>query len=334
MTAYLVRRLLVLPPLLFVITFIVFCFARAVPGDPVEAILGDKGTEADRRRIRKELGLDRPFLVQYGSYVWRALQGDLGKSYILSNRPIAEDLKERFPATIELTFAAMALATFLGITLGVLSAVGRGRWIDTLGMTVSLVGISVPVFWLGLLMILAFGGFLPTGGRLDTAISIERTTNFVLIDALLSGRPDAFVDGLRHLLMPAAALATIPMALIARITRSSMLEVLGMDYVRTARAKGLAEDTVVMRHAFRNAMIQVVTVMGTQFGYLLGGAVLTETVFTWPGLGRYLVDAVLNQDYTAMMGGAVLIVTTFALVNLLVDLLYAFIDPRIRYETA
>jgi peptide/nickel transport system permease protein len=333
-TAYVVRRLLLLPILLLVITFIVFCFARAAPGDPVRRILGVKGTEADRERITRDLGLDKPFLLQYVSYVCRAVRGDLGRSYLLTNQPVGRDLIERFPATVELTVAAMLLAAFFGVALGVLSAVYRGTWIDTVGMTVSLFGISIPVFWLGLLLILLLGGFLPVAGNLSATISIKPITHFVLLDCLLQGRLDAFLDALRHLLMPAVALATIPMAIIARITRSSMLEVLGADYVRTARAKGLPPDVVVMRHAFRNALIPVVTVMGTQVGYLLGGAVLTESVFSWPGLGTYVVEAVLAHDYAAMMGGAILIASTFVLVNLLVDILYAWIDPRIRYGSA
>jgi peptide/nickel transport system permease protein len=330
-TAYVLRRLLVLPVLLLLITFIVFCFGHAIPGDPVLVILGQKGTAADRERIRKELGLDRPLLVQYGRYVDGLRKGDLGRSYVLTNRPVADDLRERFPATIELTVAAMLLAVFLGILIGVLSAVRRGTWLDTIGMTVSLLGLSVPIFWLGLLMILLLGGILPTGGNLDPRISLEPITRFVILDSLLQGRGDALVSALRHLLLPAFALATIPMAIIARITRSSMLEVLTADYVRTARAKGLAEDVVVMRHAFRNALIPVLTIIGTQFGYLLGGAVLTETVFSWPGMGTYVVDAVLNKDYPAMMGGAILIASTFVFMNLLVDSLYAWVDPRIRY---
>jgi peptide/nickel transport system permease protein len=333
-TAYVLRRLLILPVLLIVISFIVFCFARAVPGDPVNAILGDKGTREDRERIRRDLGLDRPLLVQYGIYIGNALRGDLGKSYILSNRPISQDLKERFPNTIQLALAAMLIAGFFGVALGVLSAVGKGTWFDTIGMGLSLFGVSAPVFWLGFLMILLLGRVLPTSGCLDPSLGLEPITHFLFIDAILRGRTDVLVDFLRHLLMPAAVLSTIPMAIIARMTRSSMLEVLGADYVRTARAKGLAEDTVVMRHAFRNALIPVVTVLGTQTGYLLGGAVLTETVFAWPGLGTYVVEAVLNKDYTAMMGGAILIASTFVFVNLLVDLLYAAIDPRIRYGSA
>lgn len=331
MTAYVLRRLVVAPVLLILITFIVFCFGQAIPGDPALVILGQKGTAADRERIRKELGLDRPLLVQYAKYVGGLCGGDLGRSYVVTNRPVADDLRERFPATIELALGAMLLAVFFGILIGVLSAVKRGTWLDTLGMTVSMLGISVPIFWLGLLLMLLLGGILPTGGNLDPRISIEPITRFVFLDSLLRGRWDAFVSALRHILLPAFALSTIPTAIIARITRSSMLEVLTSDYVRTARAKGLAEDLVVMRHAFRNALIPVVTIIGTQFGYLLGGAVLTETVFSWPGLGTYVVDAVLNKDYPSLMGGAILIASTFVFVNLVVDVLYAWIDPRVRY---
>ncbi|HLG43042.1 MAG TPA: ABC transporter permease, partial [Planctomycetota bacterium] len=271
MTAFVVRRLFLLPLLLVAVTFIVFCFARSVPGDPVDVMLGEKGTREAREELTRRWGLDRPLLVQYGIYLTGLMTGDLGRSYIMSKREVSLDLRERFPATIELTFAAMLIAVFAGVSIGVMSAVRKGTWVDTMGMTVSLFGVSIPVFWLGILLILACGGVLPTGGNLDPRLNIERITNFVLIDSLLQGRWDAFVDALRHLLLPALALSTIPMAIVARITRSSMLEVLGQDYVRTARAKGLSEDAVVMRHAFRNALIPIVTIVGTQFGYLLGG---------------------------------------------------------------
>jgi peptide/nickel transport system permease protein len=328
MTEYLIRRLVTAIPLLFVIILLVFVFTHLHPGDPVRIKLGEKASPQAVQAMRERLHLDDPLPLQFVSYLGELIQGDLGESIYSDGRPITADIGVHLPATIELALSAMILATFVGVTLGVLSAVRRGKSIDYLSMTVSLFGVSIPIFWLGLLLILIFGRMLPTGGNLSPEISIERITGFVLIDATIAGHG---ADAVLHLILPAVTLATVPMAIIARITRSSMLEVLGMDYVRTAKAKGVAPDDVVMKHAFRNALIPIVTVVGLQFGYLLGGAVLTETIFDWPGMGKWIVDAVSRLDYKVVNAGVLILATTFVLVNLVVDIAYAMIDPRIRY---
>lgn len=332
MTSYLVRRILAAIPLLLVVSFLVFLLSRAGGRDPVDAILGEKGTPETRARVTRELGLDRPILVQYGKYLEGIVtRGDFGVSYIMQEQPVAEQIGRRFPPTIELATAAMILAILIGIPAGVISAIWRNTWIDYLVMGVSLLGVSIPVFWLGLLLIFALGGVLPIGGNIDPSMLIDPKTGFMLIDTLFSEEPGAFADALRHLVLPAMTLATIPLAMTARITRASLLEVMGSDYIRTARAKGLSGFKVVAKHAFRNALVPVVTLLGLEFGYLLGGAVLTETVFSWPGMGTYVVDAVFQTDPMAICGASIVIATTFIVVNLAVDILYAFVDPRIRY---
>ena len=331
MTSYILRRLLASIPLLFVVSFLVFFLSRAGGRDPVDAILGEKGTPEERARVTRELGLDKSLLSQYGIYIGRVLRGDLGTSYIRAGESVSAEIGRRLPATIELTMAAMFIAILVGIPAGMLSAVRPRSWIDYLGMSISLAGVSIPVFWLGLLFVLAFKSWLPVSGNIDPAIDVVRRTGFTLLDCALAGDGRALVDALRHLVLPAATLSTIPLAMTARITRSSMLEVLGSDYVRTARAKGLSPFTVVARHAFRNALVPVVTLVGLEFGYLLGGAVLTETVFDWPGLGTYTVHAVFQTDPVSICGASMVIAATFILANLAVDILYAFIDPRVRY---
>ncbi|MBI4616197.1 MAG: ABC transporter permease [Planctomycetes bacterium] len=332
MTAYVLRRLLALPPLLVATSFIVFVLMRSVPGDPVDAIYGEKATADIRRQVTERWGLDRPVLVQYGIYMKGILtRGDFGESYVRSGQPISREIARYLPATVELTLASMFLATFGGILLGVRAAVRRGKWDDFLGMAVALLGVSVPVFWLGLLLLIAFGEVFAVGGAISPEYSIPDRTGFLLLDTLFAGEFGAFLDVLRHLALPATALATIPLAMIARITRGSMLEVLGSDYVRTARAKGLAEERVVMKHAFKNAALPIVTLGGLEFGYLLGGAVLTESVFAWPGMGRYILDSIAARDYLAVSGALLVLAAIFVLVNLAVDLLYAWLDPRIRY---
>ncbi len=334
MLFYAVRRLLGLVPLLFFVVLTVFLLLRSVPGDPVRNLLGEKGSREERMRIAHELGLDRSLPVQFGIYLRGLLRGDLGTSYIKNQRKVGEDIAERFPATVELSFCAMLLACLFGLTAGILSAVLRGRWLDYLAMFLALLGVSVPVFWLGLLLVMAFGGNapFPSGGRLDlgTFFDFEPTTGFYLVDSLLEGNWALFGDVCAHLFLPAVALATIPMAVISRMTRSSMLETLSQDFVRTARAKGLPERRVVLRHAFRASLISILTVLALQFGTLLAGAVLTETVFSWPGLGTYIVDAVNNRDYTAVQGGILVIATIFVLANLAADLSYALVDPRLK----
>ncbi len=334
MLVYALRRILGLVPLLFFVVLAVFVLLRSVPGDPVRNLLGEKGTPEERARITRELGLDRPLPVQFAIYLKGLLHGDLGTSYIKNRRRIAEDIAERLPATAELAACAMFVAVAFGLAAGILSAVLRGRLLDYLAMVLALVGVSVPVFWLGLLFVLGFGGNapFPSGGRLDLGafFDFEPITGFFLLDGVLRGDWRLFADAAKHLVLPALTLATIPMAVISRMTRSAMLETLGQDFVRTARAKGLPETRVVLKHALRASLVSIVTVLALQFGTLLAGAVLTETVFSWPGLGTYVVDAVNNRDYTAVQGGVLVIATVFVLANLAADLAYGLVDPRVR----
>jgi peptide/nickel transport system permease protein len=297
-------------------------------------MLGERATPENIARVREQLGLNKPIYEQYLTFLGNALRGDLGRS-ILRQEPVTQEIIRRFPATIELALAALLFAVVVGIPAGVISAVRRGSWFDGTSMLVALTGVSMPIFWLGLMLIYLFSvvlHLLPTGGRLDAGTQFVPITNLVLVDSLLRGNIPVFFQGLRHLLLPALALGTIPMAIIARMTRSSMLEVLGQDYVRTAHAKGLAARTVVVRHALRNAWLPIITVVGLQIGILLSGAILTETVFSWPGIGRWLVDAIYARDYPIVQGVTLVIALIFVVVNLSVDILYALVDPRIRFE--
>jgi peptide/nickel transport system permease protein len=312
----------------------VFGFLRLIPGDPAVTMLGERATPENIARVREQLGLNKPLPEQYLIFLGNALRGDLGRS-ILRQEPVTQEIIRRFPATIELALAALLIAVVVGIPAGVISAVRRGSWFDSSSMLVALTGVSMPIFWLGLMLIYLFAvvlHLLPTGGRLDAGTQLAPITNLVLVDALLRGNIPVFFQGLRHLLLPALALGTIPMAIIARMTRSSMLEVLGQDYIRTAQAKGLKERTVVVRHALRNAWLPIITVVGLQVGILLSGAILTETVFSWPGIGRWLVDAIYARDYPIVQGVTLMIALIFVVVNLTVDILYALVDPRIRFE--
>lgn len=331
MTAYLLRRLLFLPVVLWAVSFIVFVLMRAVPGDPTTAIVGEKAPKELRDRVRRERGFDRPILIQYGIYLGRLLQGDLGESYKRSSERVSGQIARKLPHTIELSVAALLIALIGGLGFGILSAVYKGTWIDAASTSIALAGVSIPVFWLGLLLILAFGSFLPIGGNLRNDIVLVDRSGFVLIDALLMGDAGILGDALLHLLMPALALSTIPMATAARITRSSMLEVLASDYIRTARAKGATPARVVLVHALRNAGLPIVTLLGLEFGTLLGGAVLTETVFDWDGMGTYILTSIRETEYESIGGAVLVLAFTFAAINLVVDILYAFIDPRIRY---
>ncbi|MBI3855771.1 MAG: ABC transporter permease [Planctomycetes bacterium] len=334
MTSYVVRRLLFLPVVLWAVSFIVFILMRAVPGDPTTAIVGEKAPRELRERVRRERGFDRPLLVQYGIYLGKLLRGDLGDSYKRSNEKVGAQIARKLPHTIELSVASMAIALLGGLAFGILSAVYKGRWIDYASMSVALAGVSVPVFWLALLLILAFTPPLPVSGNLSAELLVTNRTGFLLIDTLLMGEGAMFLDALRHLLLPALALSTIPLAMTARITRSALLEVLESDYIRTARAKGAAPRRVVLVHALRNAALPIVTLMGLEFGYLLGGAVLTETVFDWDGMGTYILTSVRETEYESIGGAVLVLAFTFVIVNLAVDLLYAFIDPRVRYGQA
>ncbi|RTH02138.1 peptide ABC transporter permease [Thermus scotoductus] len=336
MWSYVLRRLLGLVPVLFGITLLVFLFLQLIPGDPAQAILGERGTPEQLEALREKLGLNKPLYVQYLTFVKNILTGDLGTSAV-STIPVAEELKRRWPATFELALAATLVAVVFGIPVGILAAVRKNSLLDTLSMSLSLVGVSMPVFWLGLLLVYLFAvnlHWLPTGGRLSTdlAIDFRPITGFLVLDGMLALKPEVLMDALRHLILPALTLGTIPLAILTRITRSAMLEVLSQDYVRTARAKGLAERQVILKHALKNALLPVVTLVGLQFGTLLGGAILTETIFSWPGIGSYIYEGILNRDYPVVQAGVLVVATVFVLVNLLVDLSYALLDPRIQYR--
>jgi len=330
-TSYLFRRLLFLPVVLWAVSLIVFVLMRSVPGDPAAAIAGEKAPAEIRLRVRRERGFDRPIAVQYVAYLGRLLHGDLGESFKHSNEKVRDQIARKLPHTLELAFAALTIAVAAGLSLGILSAAFKGSWIDYASMTVALAGVSIPVFWLGLLLIIAFSSVLPVSGNLNPIYVPVDRTGFLLIDTLLMGDGVMFRDALAHLVMPALALATIPLAMIARITRASMLEVLGSDYIRTARAKGLSPAGIILRHALRNAALPIVTLLGLEFGSLLGGAVLTETVFDWDGMGTYILTSVRETEYESIGGAVLVLAFTFVLVNLATDLLYSFIDPRIRH---
>lgn len=335
MGRYLVKRSLTLILVLLGVSLLVFGFVRLIPGDPAVVMLGERATPESIERVRAQLGLDKPVHEQYLIFVANALRGDLGTS-VLRQEPVTREIIRRFPATIELAFAAMIIATFLGVPLGILSAVKRDSWFDASSMIVALTGVSMPIFWLGLMLIFLFAvtlRWLPSGARLDANAQYDPITNLVLLDSLMQANIALFAQGLRHLVLPAIALGTIPMAIIARMTRSSMLEVLNQDYVRTARAKGLKERSVILRHALRNALLPVITIVGLQVGILLSGAILTETVFSWPGIGRWLVDAIYARDYPIVQGVTLTIAIIFVVINLIVDILYTFIDPRVRLDT-
>ena len=335
MGKFILRRLLLLIPILLGLTVIIFLFIRLLPGDPASAILGERATPESLARVREALGLDRPLPEQYWDYVSGLARGDLGSSF-LTNRDVVDDFLQRFPATLELTLAAMLFALVLGIPLGMLTAKRRGSWVDNLGTVVSLIGISIPIFFLGLMLKFLFAIYwpiLPDSGRIDLIeYLIPRVTNLMTVDALLAGEWGGFVDALRHLVLPGIALGTIPLAIIMRITRASVIDVLNEDYVRTANAKGLHGDVVDRRHVLRNAMLPVVTVIGLQTGLLLGGAILTETIFGWGGVGKWIYDAVLSSDYQVIQSGVLLLALIFVLVNLVVDVSYALLNPRIRYS--
>ncbi|HEU6443860.1 MAG TPA: ABC transporter permease [Gaiellaceae bacterium] len=332
MLRFVVRRLMLLVPILLGLSILVFLWIRALPASPAVSLLGERATPESIAQIEEQYGLDEPIHVQYWSYLKTVAQGDLGTT-IRSRRPVTDELRERFPATIELTFAALLFAVTLGIPLGFAAAKRYGTWVDHSSLVLSLLGISIPVFFLAILLKYIFAvelGLLPTVGRIDVLIDIEHPTNFYTIDALLAGDLAAFWDVIKHLILPAIALGSIPLAIIARITRASVLDVQNEDYVRTARAKGLAPRTVDARHIFRNALLPIMTIIGLQAGLLLSGAVLTETVFAFPGMGSWLVEAIRQRDYPILQGGILFVSLVFVLVNLIVDVSYALINPRIR----
>ncbi|MGH6943886.1 MAG: ABC transporter permease [Geminicoccaceae bacterium] len=334
MAEYLFRRLIQLIFVLVGVSVVVFFAMRVLPGDVATLLLGERATVAELARLRHQLGLDQPIYVQYLRFVADALHGDFGTS-LRTNDPAFRDVLIAFPVTLQLTIAALAIAVTIGVPSGVLAASRPYSWLDNLVMTASLFGVSMPIFWLGLMLILVFAGllnWLPLGGVLPIGADVPRVTGMPVVDTLLTGDMRLFALSLQHLLLPACTLATIPLALITRITRSEMLTALGQDYVRTARAKGVAEWKVIFKHTLRNALIPVVTVIGLQLGLLLSGAVLTETIFALPGLGRLVINAVLGRDYPVVQAAAILTSLLFVLVNLLVDISYAYLDPRIRYR--
>jgi dipeptide transport system permease protein len=334
MLGFLLRRLALTIPTLIALMFLTFLAIRLVPGDPVEVRTGERGISPERlTQFRQELGLDRPIIVQFWDYFTNLLSGDFGVS-IVTKEPVLKEFLTLFPATVELSFFAMMFAVLLGVPMGVIAALRRGKALDHGLMGVALFGYSMPIFWWGLLLVLFFSVTLdltPVSGRIDLLYYFEPVTGFMTIDALLSDQDGAFLSALHHLVLPAVVLGTIPLAAIARMTRSSMLEVLEEDYVRTARAKGLSPFRVVGLHALRNALIPVVTVIGLQGGTLLAGAVLTETIFAWPGIGKWLIESIFRRDYPALQGGVLLISVLLVLVNIGVDALNALINPRIRH---
>ncbi|MCL6451634.1 MAG: ABC transporter permease [Acetobacteraceae bacterium] len=332
MLNYTIRRVLMLVPVLLGVSLGVF-LVGALQADPTRIMLGQHATAEAVAALREELGLNDPILVQYGRYVLRLAQGDLGRSW-LTHSPVSVEIKARFPHTVELTLAAMALAVVVGIVAGIISAVRQYSVADYTTMVGALLGVSMPIFWLGLMLISVFAvelRVLPVSGRLAAGVETGLRSEFYILEALFTGKWAVLWDLIKHLIMPAVALAAYSTALIARMTRSSMLEVVRQDYVRTARAKGLSERVVIYKHALKNALIPVVTVIGLQTGYLLGGAVLTETVFSWPGVGSLAVAAIQNSDYPLVQGCVLLVAAVFVFINLAVDLVYAWIDPRIHY---
>lgn len=334
MKAYILRRLLQLIPVLFGMSIVVFSIIHAIPGDPATVILGNQATPEAVEELREEMGLDKPLVSQYLTYVKGILKGDLGTS-LKTKRPISEEILPYLTATIELMVMSMLIAVFIGVNAGIIAAWRRASWFDYSAMLIALIGVSVPVFWLGLMEQWIFSeklNWLPSTGRTDARNPVEAITGFLLLDSIIQGNWPGFWDVLKHLILPSFALATIPVAVIARITRSSMLEVLQSDYVRTARSKGLSELKVLYKHSLKNAFAPVLTMIGMLVGLLLGGAVLTETIFGWPGIGRYIYDAIGSRDYPVIQSGILIIATIFVFVNLIVDLIYAILDPRIDYK--
>jgi len=334
MIKFILGRLSYLVPTFIGITIVAFSFVRILPGDPVLMMAGERGLSPDRyKELMHRLGYDLPIWEQYLRYVWNLLHGDFGSS-IATKQPVISDFLSLFPATLELSFCAIIIAVAIGVPVGLLSALKRGTWFDQLTMTVALTGYSMPIFWWGLLLIIFFSGYLgwtPVSGRISLLYYFPTPTGFMLIDSLLSGQKGAFASAASHLILPSVVLSTIPLAVIARQTRSAMLEVLGEDYVRAARAKGLTPTRVVAVHALRNALIPVITTIGLQVGVLMAGAILTETIFSWPGIGKWMVDSISRRDYPVVQSGLLLIAGIVMMVNLVVDLLYGFINPRIRH---
>ncbi len=335
MLRFLLAKLLYLIPTFIGITIVAFGFVRVLPGDPVLLMAGERGITPERHaELSAQLGYDRPFLIQYADFVAGLFQGDFGTS-LVTKKPVFDEFLSLFPATVELAVCAILIATLVGVPVGVIAAIKRGSLFDQISMTGALVGFSMPIFWWGLLLIIFFSGTLgwtPVSGRISLLYYFDNVTGFMLIDSLLSGQDGAFASAVSHLILPSIVLATIPLAVIARQTRSAMLEVMGEDYVRTARAKGLTQRRVVSVHALRNAMIPVITTIGLQVGVLMAGAILTETIFSWPGIGKWMIDSISRRDYPVVQSGLLMIAAIVMIVNLIVDLTYGLINPRIRHK--
>jgi len=330
---YLFRRFCLVLPVLLVLSFLIFLMIESIPGDPAEIILGDHATPEALAKLRTDMGLHLPWHTRYGIFLGNLARGNLGES-LMSGTPVMEEIKTKLTATMELSVFALLIAVILGTLIGFLAAWKQNSFFDYLSTMGALLGVSMPIYWLGFLLIIFFSlhlGWLPTSGRTTATLALVPVTGFYCIDTILAGDWHAFRDVLAHLVMPSVCLATVPMATIARMTRSSMLEALNQDYVRTARAKGVKTWKILGVHAFKNASIPVITVLGLQFGTLMGGAILTESVFSWPGVGTWLLQGILARDYAVISGGTLMVSALFIVVNLGVDVLYAFLDPRIRY---
>jgi peptide/nickel transport system permease protein len=330
---YIIKRLLLLIPVVIGVSIIVFVVMRVFSPDPAPVVLGEHATQEMITAWRRANGLNDPIYVQYFHFLIGIFTGSLGNSYY-SKAPVLREIMARFPVTIELAICALVFGAVFGILIGAISAVKKNTLADNVGMITALIGVSMPIFWLGILLIILFSGtlhLLPSNGRIDTLLQPPSITGFYLIDTLVTGNFAGFQSAVVHLILPSVALGLYSMAIIARMTRSSMLDTLNQDYIRTARAKGIVEGRVMVKHALRNALIPVVTVIGLQLGSLLGGAVLTETVFSWPGIGAYTVACILKSDFPVVQGVVMLVAITFVLINLIVDIIYGFLDPRIKY---
>lgn len=333
MLSYTMRRLLMLIPVLLGMTLVTFSIVHLIPGNPAQVILGQGATEAAIKELEDSMGLNEPYFVQYFIYLKGLLQGDLGTS-LKTKTAIAKEIWPYIAATFELTFFAMLFAVFVGVNAGIISAWKQNSWFDFLAMFIALVGVSIPVFWLALMQQWVFAqelSWFPANGRQNSRDPVEAITYFYVIDTMIKMDFAKLVTTLKHLVLPSIALGTIPMAIIARMTRSSMLEVMNSDYIRTVRAKGAGQFLIIYKHALKNAMIPVLTVIGLQTGVLLGGAILTETIFSWPGIGRYIFEAINFRDYPVIQSGILVVAFIFVFINLIVDLLYTYIDPRIKY---
>ncbi len=319
---------------LFAISVFVFLAVRMVPGDPASMLLGERASPEALIEVRRDLGLDQPLFVQYGIFIKKLVfEGDLGRS-IRGHEPVTKIISDRFPATIELASCALLFAILVGIPLGILAGISAGGIVDFFTMSLAVVGVSMPIFWLGLMLVLIFGlwlEWLPLSGRLPIEIIYDSKTGFVLLDALITRDFELAKEALRHLVLPAIALGTIPMAFLARMTRASMQDVLSQDFIRTARAKGLSPAKVYLKHALSNTAIPIITLLALQFGLLLGGAIITETIFSWPGMGTWLLESISARDYPAIMGGTLVVASSFVIINQFVDLIYKLVDPRLRH---